>query len=153
MRNLYAILGLERDADADAIKKAFREASLAHHPDRNPDDAGAAERFREVQTAYGVLSDPEKRAAYDAFGTIPGEAPSNEMPGDVAGAVQFVNDVLPKVWETVAEIRNSGPVLDQIKGVAAAVASQTKTPEGQENLKKAWAFARNAYSAATGKPT
>jgi molecular chaperone DnaJ len=67
-RDYYEVLGLERGADEDDIKKAYRRLAMKLHPDRNPDDPTAAERFREASEAYEVLSDPEKRQAYDRFG-------------------------------------------------------------------------------------
>ncbi len=67
-RDYYEVLGVSRDADEAAIKKAYRRAAMKFHPDRNPDDEAAAERFKEIQEAYAVLSDDQKRAAYDRFG-------------------------------------------------------------------------------------
>jgi molecular chaperone DnaJ len=67
-RDYYEVLGVSRDAAQDEIKKAFRRLALEHHPDRNKSDASAEERFKELNEAYSVLSDPEKRAQYDRFG-------------------------------------------------------------------------------------
>jgi molecular chaperone DnaJ len=67
-RDYYEVLGVRRDADETALKSAYRKLALAHHPDRNPNDAGAGEKFKEASEAYAVLSDPEKRARYDRFG-------------------------------------------------------------------------------------
>jgi molecular chaperone DnaJ len=67
-RCYYKILGVSRGATDDEIKKAFRRQAKAHHPDRNPDDPEAERRFVEVNEAYDVLSDSQKRAAYDRFG-------------------------------------------------------------------------------------
>lgn len=68
-RDLYEVLGVEREADDGAIKKAYRRLAMELHPDRNPDDESAAERFKEVNAAYDILKDPQKRAAYDRFGS------------------------------------------------------------------------------------
>jgi molecular chaperone DnaJ len=68
VRNPYDVLGVARNATADEIKTAFRRRAAQHHPDRNPDDDGAQDRFKEVNHAYQVLSDPQKRAAYDRWG-------------------------------------------------------------------------------------
>jgi molecular chaperone DnaJ len=68
-RDYYEVLGVSRDADATALKSAYRKLALQHHPDRNPDAPDAAERFKEASEAYAVLSDPEKRARYDRFGS------------------------------------------------------------------------------------
>ncbi|KAE8451233.1 hypothetical protein EG329_004397 [Mollisiaceae sp. DMI_Dod_QoI] len=65
-KDYYKILGVEKDADENAIKKAYRKAAIMHHPDKNPDDEDAAERFKDIGEAYETLSDPEKRARYDS---------------------------------------------------------------------------------------
>ena len=67
-RDYYEILGVSRDASAEDIKKAYRRLAMKYHPDRNPDDASAKSKFEEVGEAYSVLSDSQKRAAYDRFG-------------------------------------------------------------------------------------
>ncbi|MGB3625356.1 MAG: molecular chaperone DnaJ [Henriciella sp.] len=64
----YELLGVSRDADAKALKSAYRKLALKFHPDQNPGDEEAEARFKEVGEAYAVLSDPDKRAAYDRFG-------------------------------------------------------------------------------------
>ncbi len=67
-RDYYEVLGVGRDATSDQLKSAFRKLALQYHPDRNPDDPQAAERFKECSEAYQVLSDPQKRRSYDMFG-------------------------------------------------------------------------------------
>ncbi|MAT84377.1 MAG: molecular chaperone DnaJ [Gammaproteobacteria bacterium] len=67
-RDYYEVLGVSRDAADGDIKKAYRRLAMKFHPDRNPDDDTATERFREASEAYEVLSDPQKRQAYDQFG-------------------------------------------------------------------------------------
>ncbi len=66
----YEVLGISRDATADQIKSAYRAMAKKFHPDRNPDDPEAEKRFRECAAAYEVLSDPERRRQYDAFGSV-----------------------------------------------------------------------------------
>jgi molecular chaperone DnaJ len=64
----YVVLGVSRNASADEIKKAYRQMALQYHPDRNPGDKEAEEKFKEAAEAYSVLGDPEKRSMYDQFG-------------------------------------------------------------------------------------
>ena len=65
-KDLYDVLGVDEDASTKEIKKAYRDLARKHHPDRNPDDPRAEEKFKEIQKAYSVLSDDEKRQQYDA---------------------------------------------------------------------------------------
>ena len=65
----YKALGIEKGASADDIKKAFRKLAVKYHPDRNPDDKGAEDKFKELNEAYAVLSDPEKKQQYDTYGS------------------------------------------------------------------------------------
>ena len=67
-RDYYEVLGIERSADAKEVKKAYRRLAMKFHPDRNPDDAQAEEKFKEATEAYEILSDEQKRAAYDQYG-------------------------------------------------------------------------------------
>ena len=67
-RDYYEVLGVAKNASADEIKKAYRKLAIKYHPDRNPDDKEAEEKFKEAAEAYDVLSDTEKRAKYDQFG-------------------------------------------------------------------------------------
>jgi molecular chaperone DnaJ len=67
-KDFYEILGVDKNASADEIKKAYRKTALKYHPDRNPDNKEAEDKFKEAASAYEVLSDPEKKAKYDRFG-------------------------------------------------------------------------------------
>lgn len=67
-RDYYEVLGVAKDADENTIKRAYRKLAMKYHPDRNPDDQSAAEKFREVTEAYEVLTDGNKRARYDQYG-------------------------------------------------------------------------------------
>jgi molecular chaperone DnaJ len=85
--NPYTVLGVPKNASDEEIKKAYRKLAREYHPDRNQGDAGAEERFKEVQGAYDILSDPEKRKAYDTFG----DARAQGFPGGGAdmGGMRF----------------------------------------------------------------
>ena len=67
-RDYYEVLGIQKGASDDEIKKAFRKLAIKYHPDKNPGDKEAEEKFKEVNEAYSVLSDKTKRQRYDQFG-------------------------------------------------------------------------------------
>ena len=67
-RDYYEVLGVDKQTEAKEIKKAYRRVAMKYHPDRNPDDPEAENKFKEASEAYEVLSDNQKRAAYDQYG-------------------------------------------------------------------------------------
>ncbi|XP_005361957.1 dnaJ homolog subfamily C member 5B [Microtus ochrogaster] len=67
---LYEVLGLQKGASCEEIKKSYRKLALRYHPDKNPDDASAAEKFKEINNAHAVLTDPSKRNIYDKYGSL-----------------------------------------------------------------------------------
>ena len=84
MKDYYAILGVPRDASPEEIKRAYRELAKKYHPDKNRGDPEAEERFKEINEAYAVLSDPQRRAEYDRRGYVEGaEAFRNVYPEDL----------------------------------------------------------------------
>jgi molecular chaperone DnaJ len=93
-RDLYEILGVSKGATPEEIKAAFRKLAAQHHPDRNPDDPKAAVRFKELNAAYQVLSDPQRRAMYDRFGHR-AEEPGSPFAsgGPFAGGVVDFSDI------------------------------------------------------------
>jgi len=80
-RDAYEVLGVPRQATAEEIRKAYRQAALKHHPDRNNGDAKAAERFKEATEAFQILSDDQRRSIYDQFGYAGLEGMGGGMPG------------------------------------------------------------------------
>jgi molecular chaperone DnaJ len=90
---LYDTLGVKKNASADEIKKAYRKLAAQYHPDKNPGDASAEEKFKEVQNAYDVLSDAEKRKQYDTFGENGRRAGPGFDPGNFGGGNFTINDL------------------------------------------------------------
>src|SRR5438477_13066603 len=80
-KDYYATLGVPKNAPQDEIKKAYRKLAREHHPDANAGNKESEERFKEVQHAYDVLSDPDKRKQYDRFGAQNGRSPGGPAGG------------------------------------------------------------------------
>lgn len=102
-RDYYEVLGVDRSADADALKKAYRALALKYHPDRNPDDSAAEDKFKEASEAYAVLSDPDKRRAYERLG-FEGVGAGSGQPGfdfsDMGGFGDVLNDLFGDLFGT-----------------------------------------------------
>ena len=94
-RDFYNVLGVARTAEESEIKKAYRKLAMKYHPDRNPDDGDAEVKFKEIQKAYAILSDPEKRKAYDSFGHA-GVDPS--MGGGPGGGPHGFSDIFSDIF-------------------------------------------------------
>jgi molecular chaperone DnaJ len=91
-RDYYGILGVDHSAGEAELKKAYRQLAMQFHPDKNPGDKKAEERFKELSEAYGVLSDPDKRAHYDRFGTAPGAASGGGFEGGFGSLFEDIFD-------------------------------------------------------------
>ncbi|MGB1548157.1 MAG: molecular chaperone DnaJ, partial [Alphaproteobacteria bacterium] len=96
-RDYYEVLGVQRNASAEDVKKAYRKQAMKYHPDRNPDDKSAEQKFKEVNEAYDVLKDEQKRAAYDRFGHDAFEAggphPGRPGAGDFTGFADIFDEM------------------------------------------------------------
>jgi len=95
-RDYYDELGVGRDADDQGLKSAYRKLAHQYHPDKNPGNREAEEHFKEVSEAYGVLSDPEKRARYDRFGHANGASPFEDAFG--FGGAAGINDIFGDIF-------------------------------------------------------
>jgi molecular chaperone DnaJ len=96
-RDYYEVLGVGREADEAVLKTAYRKLAHQHHPDKNPGDKAAEERFKEVSEAYAVLSDPDKRARYDRFGFAGGQGSPDDPFGFGAAGVG-INDIFGEIF-------------------------------------------------------
>jgi len=96
-RDYYEVLGVERGVSAADLKKAYRRVAMKHHPDRNPDDKASEDKFKEASEAYEVLSDAQKRAAYDQYGHA-GVDQSAGMGGAGAGGFGNFSDIFGDVF-------------------------------------------------------
>src|SRR5258708_907006 len=99
-RDYYEVLGCTREVSADELRKAYRREALKHHPDRNPGDASAEVKFKEVNEAYQCLSDDDKRRIYDQFGPAGIEGEGGGMDG--------IGDVLWHMQDLLAEMFSGG---------------------------------------------
>lgn len=99
-RDYYEVLGVDRAAEEGEIKRAFREKARQYHPDINPDSAGTEDRFKEINEAYAVLSDPKSRTRYDRYGfsAVTGIASTSEPQTGIGAVVDAVDEILTDLW-------------------------------------------------------
>jgi molecular chaperone DnaJ len=119
----YEVLGVSKSASAEEIKKAYRKLAREYHPDRNPGDSSAEERFKEVQGAYDVLSDPEKRKQYDAFGSANGRSGTGGFPG---GNYNFGGDF------NVGDLGDLGDLFGGLFGGRGSGRAQSRAQRGSD---------------------
>lgn len=100
-RDYYELLEVSRTASDAEIKKAYRKLAMKYHPDRNPDDSAAEEKFKEIQNAYSILSDQQKRAAYDQFGHAGVDPSMRGGPGGGFGGFGGFGDVFEDIFENI----------------------------------------------------
>ncbi len=109
-RDYYEILGVEKNASKDDLRKAYRRMAMKYHPDRNPDSAEAEEKFKEAKEAYEVLSDDDKRAAYDRFGHAGVDPSAAAGAGGMGGAgfADVFGDIFGDIFGDMGSSRGRG---------------------------------------------
>ena len=105
----YELLGVSRDASAESIKKAYRKLAMKYHPDRNPDDKGAEEKFKEAAEAYEVLSDLQKRQIYDTYGKEGLRSSGYSGPGNNDDIFSHINDMFGDIFGFGGRSRQRDP--------------------------------------------
>lgn len=114
----YQVLGVPRDADADTIKTAFRRQAMQYHPDRNPGDRAAEEKFKELSEAYALLRDPAQRQRYDRYGSQPEPGYVRPEAGGVDWRTVFTEADIPIDWSRHAGAPTTGnAVFDMLFGM------------------------------------
>lgn len=109
MKDYYQILDVDRNASEEEIKKAYRKLALKYHPDRNPGDKTAEEKFKEINEAYSCLSDSQKRANYDAYGTAEGAGPEFGFGGFRGDFGDIFGDMFEDIFGTFTGRRRTRP--------------------------------------------
>lgn len=111
-RDYYEILGVARDASPDDVKRAFRKLALRYHPDKNPGDKSAEAKFKEAAEAYDVLSNPEKRSAYDRFGHAGVKGPAGAGPS--ARGFESAEDIFSAFGDIFGGMGGGGSIFEEL---------------------------------------
>ena len=106
-KDYYDVLGVGRSATKDELKKAYRKLAMKYHPDRNPDDSKAAEKFKELSEAYEILSDDQKRQTYDNFGHDGVNSSFNTSQGAADAFSDIFGDIFSDIFGGSSGGRNS----------------------------------------------
>src|SRR5271165_5413102 len=130
-RDYYEVLGVERNASIDDIKKSYRKLAVKFHPDKNPGDAAAEEKFKELGEAYEVLIDENKRSAYDRYGHAAFGAGAGAGVNRGAGGFHDPFDIFREVFGMGAEGAGGG-IFDQIFGSGAATRYRSGRQRGSD---------------------
>src|SRR5262245_12857595 len=97
-RDYYEVLGVSREAPAEDIRRPYKREALKHHPDRNSGDAAAEQRFKEVNEAYQVLSDEQKKGIYDRFGHAGLEGGAGGFDGGIGDVFSHMQDLFNEMF-------------------------------------------------------
>ncbi|MCX8010998.1 MAG: DnaJ domain-containing protein, partial [Ignavibacteria bacterium] len=122
-RDYYEVLGVQRNATADEIKKAYRKLAMQYHPDRNPGNKEAEEKFKEAAEAYEVLSDPDKRSRYDRFGHA-------GMKGTDFREYTDINDIFNSFRDIFSGAGFGGSIFDDFFGGTTSTRSRRRATHG-----------------------
>ncbi len=142
-KNYYETLGIKKDAKADEIKKAYRKLARKFHPDVNPNDKNAEDKFKEVQEAYDVLSDEKKRKVFDRFGyyhdNLDADSPFGAGAAGGAGTVRAIS-IFPVLIsnraDRAAAVRVSEIFFPTCSAAAAAAEAHGANPNRRERCRK-----------------
>ena len=130
-RDYYEVLGVAKGATQEEIKKAYRKLAVQYHPDKNPDDKGAEDKFKELGEAYDVLSDEQKRAAYDRYGH---QAFSGGMPGAGGGFGGGFHDPMD-IFREVFGGGGSGDIFESFFGGGGGRRQRSNGPQKGSDLR------------------
>ena len=123
-RDFYEILGLSKSASQEEIKKAYRKSAIQNHPDKNPGDAAAEERFKEAAEAYEMLSDDQKRQKYDQFGHAAFE---NGGGGGFHGGGMSMDDIFSQFGDIFGGFGGFGGLADRADRAVGVASSRVPT--------------------------
>ena len=118
-RDYYEVLGVDKNASEDDIKRAYRKLAIKYHPDRNPGDKVAEEKFKEAAEAYDVLHDPQKRQQYDQFGF---NGPQGGFGGGFGGGMDM-NDIFSMFGDIFGATADSADSADSVEVEVLSTAS------------------------------